>query len=289
MRVTRSRGGGLRATPRAGARNRPPTPRGPAATARFRTPSPNRTRRSASRDSANSSPSESIQANENAQNSQQVQQPVVIDNTNQPEASAPPIQPTLSQDEQQQGVNQPAQETSEQTRPPTPNWTGFAPQPDFQQARENDRAAFEAGEEIEHPSYSRIWNRMQVVPMEPLSIDNDFYLDYRDSQNVKFFNKGKEKLPGEPFSGKNIFSWLRRLEMKANEFHWIPTLTIDGKLLTTHFAELSMEKVREAAQKFQDEAQRKAQNSRMLLYCITSSITAMVMDKLALKSHLFTL
>jgi hypothetical protein len=98
-----------------------------------------------------------------------------------------------------------------------------------------------------------------------------------------------EKLPGEAFTGKNIFSWLRRLEIKANEFHWIPTLTIDGKLLTTHFAELSMEKVKQAAMEFQIEAQRKAQNSRMLFYCIISSVSSSVMDKLTLKRHLFTL
>jgi hypothetical protein len=126
--------------------------------------------------------------------------------------------------------------------------------------------------------------------MEPLSIDHNLYLDYRDSQSIKFFNKGRERLPREPFSGKNIFSWLKRLEIKACEFHWIPTLTINGKLLTTHFAELSMDKVKKAAQEFQDEAQRKAQNSRMLFYCITASISQSVMDKLSLKTHhLFTL
>lgn len=117
-----------------------------------------------------------------------------------------------------------------------------------------------------------------------------FYLDYRDPQNIKFFNKGREKLPGEPFLGNNILLWLRHLEIKANESHWIlSTLTIDGKLLTTHSAELSMKRVKEAAQEIQDVAQRKAQNSRMLLYCITSSVTAEVMDRLALKGHLFTL
>jgi hypothetical protein len=75
----------------------------------------------------------------------------------------------------------------------------------------------------------------------------------------------------------------------VTEFHWISTLTIDGKLLTTHFAELSMERVKAAAQEIQDEAQRRAQNSRMLLYCITASVTPQVMDRLALKNHLFTL
>jgi hypothetical protein len=160
---------------------------------------------------------------------------------------------------------------------------------DFQEARENDRRAHEAGEESSRPTYSRLRNRVSVVAMEPLSIDHNLYLDYRDSKSIKFFNKGREKLPGDPFSGKNIFSWLKKLEIKASEFHWIPTLTIDGKLLTTHFAELSMDRVKKAAQEFQNEAQRKAQNSRMLFYCITASISQSVMDKLSLKTHLFTL
>ncbi len=47
-----------------------------------------------------------------------------------------------------------------------------------------------------------------VLVFVSLSIDNTYYLDYRDSQSIKFFNKGQEKLPGEPFSGKNILSVL---------------------------------------------------------------------------------
>jgi hypothetical protein len=50
-----------------------------------------------------------------------------------------------------------------------------------------------------------------------------------------------------------------------------------------------MEKVKQAAMEFQSEAQRKAQNSRMIFYCIISSVSSSVMDKLTLKRHLFTL
>ena len=247
-------------------RDRPPTPRASGAT--LRTPSPNRTRRSASA-------------------------PPGRDEQTHGEVTTPSVQEVIQPQTDQQGHGNPddngGQPASDQSRPPTPNWTGFAPPPNFQEARENDRRAHEAGEESSHPTYSRIWNRTSVVAMEPLSIDHNLYLDYRDPQSVKFFNKGRERLPGDPFSGKNIFSWLKRLEIKANEFHWIPTLTIDGKLLTTHFAELSMDTVKKAAQEFQNEGQRKAQNSRMLFYCITASISQSVMDKLSLKTHLFTL
>lgn len=40
------------------------------------------------------------------------------------------------------------------SRPPTPNWPGFAPQPNFQEAREKDQEAFEVGETANHSSFS---------------------------------------------------------------------------------------------------------------------------------------
>jgi hypothetical protein len=251
MRITRSRGGGTR-TPRPTLRNRPPTPRGQGTSTAPRTPSPSRTRRSYSRNSTGSASSrrftrtsssktnQLVRTNQldNEENINQEEQSVDSENTDQPgEAEQPTLQPEGDQLGEENQQAQQAQ-SSNQSRPPTPNWTGFTPQPNFQEAREHDRQAFEAGEEEDHPSYSKIWSRVQMVAMESLIIDNNFYLDYRNSQSIKFFNKGVEKLPGEVFTGKNIFSWLRRLEVKANEFHWIPTLTIDGKLLKTHFAEL---------------------------------------------------
>jgi hypothetical protein len=279
MRITRSRGGGMGRTPR----DRPPTPRTSGATSVPRTPSPNRARRSASRESTTALPNRDEQMDGGTQPNQE----------NQPDIAAPSVQGVVQpqNDQQEQGNpgNDSGQLASDQSWPPTPNWTGFALPPNFQEARENDRRAHETGEESNHPTYARLWNRTSVVAMEPLSIDHNLYLDYRSPQSIKFFNKGRERLPGDPFSGQNIFSWLKRLEIKENEFHWIPTLTIDGKLLTTHFAELSMDTVKKAAQEFQNEAQRKAQNSRMLFYCITASISQSVMDNLSLKTHLFTL
>jgi len=279
MRVTRSRGDDLGRT----LRDRPPTPRNSVAASLIRTPSPNRARRSASREPTTALPNRDEQIDGETQPSQE----------NQPNITAPSVpeavQPQIDQQDQGNPGNDIGQPPSDQSRPPTPNWTGFALPPNFQEARENDRRAHEAGEESSHPTYSRIWNRINVVAMELLSIDHNLYLDYRSPQSIKFFNKGRERLPGDPFSGKNIFSWLKRLEIKENEFNWIPTLTIDGKLLTTNFAELSMDTVKKAAQEFQNEAQRKAQNSRMLFYCITASISQSVMDKLSLKTHLFTL
>jgi hypothetical protein len=223
MRVTKSRGSGKGRTPR-GLRNRPPTPRASGVTTGLRTPSPNKTGRSASRASTATLPTRDEQVNGETPPSQE----------NQPETIAPSIpeavQPQTDQQEQGNPENDNGQPASNQSRPLTPNWTGFTLPPNFQEARENDRRAHEAGEEPSHPTYSRLWNRTNLVAMEPLGIDHNFYLDYSNPQSIKFLNKEREKLPGEPFSGKNIFSWLKRLEIKANEFRWIPTLTIDRKL-----------------------------------------------------------
>jgi len=57
------------------------------------------------------------------------------------------VQPQTDQQEQGNPENDNGQPASTQSRPPTPNWTGFALPPNFQEARENDRRAHEAGEE----------------------------------------------------------------------------------------------------------------------------------------------
>jgi hypothetical protein len=59
--------------------------------------------------------------------------------------------------------------------------------------------------------------------------------------------------------------------------------------LTSHFAEITFEQVKTAAQENQKEAQQKAQNSRMTFYCITASIALHVMDKIILKAPQYTL
>ena len=63
--------------------------------------------------------------------------------------------------------NQPEPAPTSESRPPTPNWTGFTPQPDFQQAREHDRQLFEEEGARNNYSYFRHWNRVPEVPMKP--------------------------------------------------------------------------------------------------------------------------
>ncbi len=63
--------------------------------------------------------------------------------------------------------------------------------------------------------------------------------DYTTPQTIKFYNKGIEKLSGEAFNGTLLFTWLIKVQDKALQFAWIPILTIEGKLLTPNFAEIS--------------------------------------------------
>jgi hypothetical protein len=104
MRITRSRGGGMGRTPR----DRPPTPRTSGATSVLRTPSPNRARRSASRD-----------------RDEQMDGGTQPNQENQPDIAAPSAQGVVQPQTDQQGQGNPGydsgQPTSDQFRPPTPN------------------------------------------------------------------------------------------------------------------------------------------------------------------------
>jgi hypothetical protein len=70
------------------------------------------------------------------------------------------------------------------------------------------------------------------------------YLDYTTTQSIKFYNKGCEMLPDDPFNGKMLLTRLVQVQDKANMLTWTPILTIKGKLLTQHFTEITMEEVR---------------------------------------------
>jgi hypothetical protein len=121
------------------------------------------------------------------------------------------------------------------------------------------------------------------APMRPLDVARNMYLDYTTTQSIKFYNKGCEKLPGDPFNGKMLLTWLVQVQDKANMFTWTSILTIKGKLLTQHFTELTMEEVRAHVQVYQDRSLREAQNAEMLIQCLKASISKPVYNKIYLK------
>jgi hypothetical protein len=48
--------------------------------------------------------------------------------------------------------------------------------------------------------------------MRPLNVARNMYLDYTTTQSIKFYNKGCEKLPGKPFNGKMLMTWLVQVQ-----------------------------------------------------------------------------
>ena len=136
-----------------------------------------------------------------------------------------------------------------------------------------------------------IYPRLVPTPMRPMDVAQEHPLDYTTPQTIKFYNKGIEKLAGDPFDGTLLFTWLIKVQDKALMMAWTRILTIDDKLLTTNFSEISLDRVRAHAQLIQEEGGRAAQNSTMLLTCLKASITNAVYTKVYLlkKTYIITL
>ena len=66
---------------------------------------------------------------------------------------------------------------------------------------------------------------------------------------------------------------------KARAYSWLSILTINGKVLTKSYADLTMDEVRKHAQIYQNEARRGAQNAEQLLLCLQASISWSVYNR----------
>jgi hypothetical protein len=51
--------------------------------------------------------------------------------------------------------------------------------------------------------------------MRPLDVAQQHALDYTTPQTIKFYNKGIEKISGDPFDGTLLFTWLIKIQDKA--------------------------------------------------------------------------
>jgi hypothetical protein len=79
-------------------------------------------------------------------------------------------------------------------------------------------------------------------------------------------------IPGEKFNGNMLHTWLQVLADRVVNCAWTNILTIKGKLLTEHYADISLKEIKAHAQEYQNEGRQRAQNSEMLLQCIKASI-----------------
>jgi hypothetical protein len=127
-----------------------------------------------------------------------------------------------------------------------------------------------------------IYPRLVPTPMRPMDVAQEHALDYTTPQTIKFYNKGIEKLAGDPFDGTPLSTWLIKVQDKALMMAWTRILTIDDKLLTTNFSDISLDRLRAHAQLIQEEGGRAAQNSTMLLTSLKASITNAVYTKVYL-------
>jgi hypothetical protein len=189
-----------------------------------------------------------------------------------------------------------------------PSQFSFRPQPDYRTAREPS----EPGDAVTNggqpdvtcpipsqPVVSSLQNQLKSrealrtftfeAPMRPLDVARNMNLDYTTTQSIKFYNKGCEKLPGDPFNGKMLLTWLVQVQDKANMFTWTSILTIKVKLLTQYFTELTMEEVRAHVQVYQDRSLREAQNTEMLIHCLKASISKPVYNKVYLQMDKYTI
>jgi len=219
-----------------------------------------------------------------------------------------PNQPNPPQDQQNPEQQQPQQPQQQPNIPqgqqnvPGPGQQQQAPAPQGPPVPDPTQEALNRlmGMLRQYPHYAQaldpitgnlIYPRLVPTPMRPMDVAQEHPLDYTTPQTIKFYNKGIEKLAGDPFDGTLLFTWLIKVQDKALMMAWTRILTIDDKLLTTNFSEISLDRVRAHAQLIQEEGGRAAQNSTMLLTCLKASITNAVYTKVYLlkKTYIITL
>jgi hypothetical protein len=122
-----------------------------------------------------------------------------------------------------------------------------------------------------------------------MDVAKEWFLDYVSPQSIKFYNKAIEHLPGEKFNGNMLHTWLQVLADRAVNCAWINILTIKGKLLTEHYADISLKEIKAHAQEYQNEGRRRAQNAEMLLQCIKASISKAVYFRVHHLKHNYTI
>jgi hypothetical protein len=171
----------------------------------------------------------------------------------------------------------------------------FIPQPDFQSTRDHqseDEVSPQPVQDqgpVQPNNFLSSGNMIFQAPMRPLDVARTAYLDYTKTQHIKFYNKGCEKLSGEAFNGKMLLTWLVQVRDKASMFTWITILTINGKLLTQQFADITPEEVRIHAQLYQEKATREAQNEEILIQCLKASNSRAVYNKVYLQREKYTI
>jgi hypothetical protein len=140
----------------------------------------------------------------------------------------------------------------------------------------------------------------QQVPPQPRRARNPamwsqlIKLDYGSKQDRDYYKTATEKLEGDPYDGKNLSLFLKKLEGKAQQFNWIDLLTYQqgnlavDKCLLTNYGEITRTEVAAKAQQYLGTDNRQEQDSDMIFNCLRKSITDDVFAQVTTEPERYT-
>jgi hypothetical protein len=119
-------------------------------------------------------------------------------------------------------------------------------------------------------------------------------LDYGNKQDRDYYKLATEKLEGDPYNGKNLSLFLKKLDGKAQQFNWLPLLTYPqgnpavNKYLLTNYGEVTRAEVEQKARGYLGTDNQEEQDSDMIYNCLRKSITDEVYAQVTTEPERYT-
>jgi hypothetical protein len=119
-------------------------------------------------------------------------------------------------------------------------------------------------------------------------------LDFGNKQDRDYYKLATEKLEGDPYDGKNLSLFLKKLEGKAQQFNWLTLLTYTignpprDKCLLNNYGEITKEDVTLKAQGYLGTDNREDQDSDMIFNCLRKSVTDNVYAQVTTEAERYT-
>ncbi len=99
-------------------------------------------------------------------------------------------------------------------------------------------------------------------------------MDFGNKQDRDYYKTAIEKLEGDPYDGKNLSLFLKKLEGKAQQFNWLTLLSYPigdpprNKCLLNSYGEITMADVMQKALRYLGTDNREDQDSDMIFNCL---------------------
>jgi hypothetical protein len=111
-------------------------------------------------------------------------------------------------------------------------------------------------------------------------------LDFSNKNDVAYYNKAVEKLEGDPYNGKNLPLFLKKVQAKAQQYNWMELLSHRQqanvqKDIVNNYGEISLTQVQMKAATYLGSDNRDDQDSDMIYHCLRRSITDEVFAKVS--------